>query len=486
MKSFKTLIAVFCISFTSFAQNYTDALLLSEAGLYNSARALGLGNSYTALSDDYSAVVFNPAGLGLVKKMGLSVTLNDNLFDNLVSFQGNNSSSLKNSVNLNQFGLIFPVPTVRGSLVFALGYNRVKEFNSIAEFDGFNSNNTSMIQHITGDINDVIPITNEIRTAYEIRNPNTKAYIKDTTLISGMLNQSGRIKTEGSIGNWSFAVSNEIAKGLFIGGTFNILNGSYKKDRDYYEDDSQNNYDQNTELVPGDVTTKDFETFYLNDIVEWDLSGWDLKLGMLYNWIDFLKIGATIKFPSHYNIKESYYVTTSSEFGTGTRYNLNAPIIDNIEYKIKTPFEYSAGASIKVLILNVSGEVKLIDYTQMEFTEGFGREYRIERNKEIDDLFGTAITYHLGVEVQVPFLPIWGRAGAMYVQSPYADDPADFDKKYLTAGVGIRFGDTFSLDFAYAYGWWSDYIDNYDSQVSRVYYDINVHNILLTLTTGFN
>jgi len=209
------LITVLSYSVFSSAQNFNDALLLSEPGLYTGARALGMGNSFIALSDDYSAVLFNPAGLGLAKKFGLSVTLNTNSFDNTVSFLGNNSNVLKTTVNLNQFGFVFPVPTVRGSLVFSLGYSRVKDFNSVTEFDGFNQGNTSMVQHLTGDINDVIPLTNDIRLAYEIIDSNTESYLRDTTLINGLLNQSGRTRTEGSISNWSFAVANEVAKGLF-------------------------------------------------------------------------------------------------------------------------------------------------------------------------------------------------------------------------------------------------------------------------------
>ncbi|MGB5848052.1 MAG: hypothetical protein WBH40_06170, partial [Ignavibacteriaceae bacterium] len=71
------IIIITVLSFATFssAQNYNDALLLSEPGLYSGARALGMGNSFTALSDDYSAVIFNPAGLGLAKKFGLSVTM---------------------------------------------------------------------------------------------------------------------------------------------------------------------------------------------------------------------------------------------------------------------------------------------------------------------------------------------------------------------------------------------------------------------------
>jgi len=447
------LIIVLSFATLSLAQNYNDALLLSEPGPYSTARALGMGNSYTALSDDYSAVLFNPAGLGLAKKLGLSITMNTNSFDNTVSFLGNNSNAIKTTVNLNQFGFVYPVPTIRGSLVFSLGYSRVKDFNSVTEFDGFNQSNTSMVQFLTGDVNDEIPLTNDIGLAYEIIDSNTETYLRDTTLINGLLNQSGRTRAEGSISNWSFAVANEVAKGLFIGGTFNILSGSYKRDRDYYEDDIQNNYGNDIELVPGDATTKDFQTFYFNDIIDWDLSGWDFKLGVLYDWENFFKFGATVKFPSYYNIKESYYVNVASEFGTGSGYELAEPIIDQVEYEIKTPFEYSAGAAVKVLILTFSSEVKLIDYSQMQFTEGLGTQYRIERNKEISDLFRTAVTYNAGAELKVPFLPIWGRIGAMYIQSPYADDPADFDKKYLTAGAGLMLGDVFKIDIAYAYGW---------------------------------
>ena len=43
------------------AQNYNDALLLSEPGLYTGARALSMGNSFTSLSDDISGLLFNPA-----------------------------------------------------------------------------------------------------------------------------------------------------------------------------------------------------------------------------------------------------------------------------------------------------------------------------------------------------------------------------------------------------------------------------------------
>jgi hypothetical protein len=470
---------------SSFAQNYNDALLLSEPGLYYGARSLSMGNSFTSLSNDFSGVLFNPAGIGLIKTSQLSLGMNLNSLSNQTTFLNSATGVNKTQASFTQFGLVYPMPTAKGSWVFALGYNNTKDFNGTMEFNGFNSANNSMIQALTGEYNDQIPITNDVKLSYEIRDPQTDKYIRDTTLINGFLNQSGKIKKEGNIGKWSFASSMEFAKGFFIGGNFNIISGSYKSDREYWEDDTGDNYSTDIQLVPGDNTTRDFQSFYYNDIIDWDLSGWDAQLGILYNWKDFFRFGASVKFPSYYTIKETYYVNTKSWFGTGYEYTMESPINDPIEYEIKTPFEYSVGASTSFLLFTFSGDVKIIDYTQMEFTKGFDSNYIIERQKEIDELFRTTINYYAGGEIKLPFLPIYGRAGAMYLQSPYANDPAEFDKKYLTVGGGILFENIFSIDAAYSYGWWTDFGDNYGSNVSRTYQDIKVENVILNLSARF-
>jgi len=473
-------VLVLC-SLVSYSQNYNDALLLSQPGLYSGARALSMGNSYISLSNDISGLHFNPAGLGLVKKVEISGGLNFNSFQNNTTFFGNATNSSKSSVNLNQIGILYPLPAIQGSWVFGFAYNRVKDFNRTVEFDGFNPGNNSMIQYLTGDYNEQIPLTNDLGLAYEIRDPQTQEYIRDTTLINGMLNQSGEIINQGGIDKWSFASSVEVAKGFFVGATFNIISGSYKSESDYYEDDTRNNYGSNIELVPGDATTREFQTFYLNDIIDWDLSGWDAQVGIIYNWIDKFRFGASIKFPSYYNIKEDFLVNANSYFA-GYEYSLNPAVNDPIEYEIKTPFEYSFGASATVSIITVAGDIKLTDYTDMEFTEGFDYSYRSDRNSEINDLFTTTIDYHLGAEIKIPMLPVFGRAGFMYLQSPYKDDPSQFDRKYLTLGAGVLINHLFNIDVAYAYGWWENYGDNYDVNVSRTYQDINVNNLVLNFS----
>ena len=49
------LITVF-LSINLSGQNYNDALILSEPGLYTGARALSMGNSYSAISNDFKWV----------------------------------------------------------------------------------------------------------------------------------------------------------------------------------------------------------------------------------------------------------------------------------------------------------------------------------------------------------------------------------------------------------------------------------------------
>ena len=177
-----TTLLILCAQF-SFSQNYNDALLLSEPGLYNGARALSMGNSFSALSNDFSGVLFNPAGIGLINKGQLTGGMGFNSFNNNTTFFGATSNADQTSVNFNQFGLVYPIPTVQGSWVVAMGYNRVKDFNRIMEFDGFNPANNSMIQSLTGEYNEEVPITNDLGLAYEIRDPNTNDYIRDTTLL---------------------------------------------------------------------------------------------------------------------------------------------------------------------------------------------------------------------------------------------------------------------------------------------------------------
>jgi Outer membrane protein transport protein (OMPP1/FadL/TodX) len=453
------------------AQNVNDVLRVAIPGLGSDARALGMGNSYIALSDDGSASFFNPAGFGLLKRLEFTGGLSYAGFNNNVNFFNNNTSYSNSNTKLNQLTFAFPFPTLQGSLVFALSYHTTKDLTGAVKFDGFNNGNNSLIQDF---LNTDIP--------YDL-------YLTDlnnNTPISGNLNQSGSILNSGSINNWTFSGAIEVYKNLFIGANLNIISGNFTSNNDYYEDDTKNIYQGRTD--PTDSTTIDFRTFHLNRILDWDISGWNAKFGFLYQLENNARFGLTVQFPKTYDIKEKFTVNGSSEFGSGFTYDLNSDkYSDNVEYEITTPFELGAGFSVNYVGLIFSAQATIIDYSQTDLknVDGLSEQYAQNLNKDIKDQLKSVFNYNLGVEYNVPGLGLRLRGGYFVQPSPYQGDPSEFNRKYLTAGIGFLTNETVGLDFAYAYGWWKDFGDNYGSNVSRTFQDVTTNQFIMTGTYRF-
>lgn len=464
------ILILFLFSSLSYSQNINDALRLGMSGLGSNARSLGMGNSYIGLSDDASAAYFNPAGFGLLKRLEFSGGLDYTNFSNSTNFFGSSTNYSNSNTRLSRLSFAFPVPTVRGSLVFGLSFNTSKDLTGALKFDGFNNGNTSMIQDL--NVNTNLP--------YDL-------YLTDSAFNSpfnGQLNQSGNILNSGSINNWTFSGAIEAAKNLYVGLNLNIISGSYTSNNDYYEDDTRNIYQGETS--PGDPTT-DFQTFHLNRILDWDLSGWDFKAGMIYEFNEHSRFGLTVQFPKFYTVKEKFTVNASSDFANAS-YTLDSDLYsDEVKYDIISPFELAGGFSfnLKGLILNVEGT--FVDYSQLEFddAEGINAQDIETLNKNIKEQLGTVLNYNLGAEYTLPRIGLRLRAGFLVKPSAYKDDPSEFNRKYFTAGFGFLAQETIGIDVGYAHGWWKTYGDNYSSNVSRTFQDITLDKIILTATYRF-
>ena len=110
-KIFCTLIITLFLISNVAAQNYVDALRLSTPGLGSNARALGMGNAYNSISDDFSATFFNPAGLGLINRMEFSGTLNSLSLDNSTTFFNNQTDYTNSTTDINQVWFLHLVIT---------------------------------------------------------------------------------------------------------------------------------------------------------------------------------------------------------------------------------------------------------------------------------------------------------------------------------------------------------------------------------------
>ena len=473
------LIFLFLISFSKlYAQNETDALRVTFPGLGVSARALGMGNSYIGLSDDASAAYFNPAGLGLLKKIEISGGLNYDKITNNTTFLNQGSSESNSTTRFNRISLAIPFPTYQGSLVFGVSYYTTTDLAGALKFNGFNPGNNSMIQNLLGSNS-----PQDYYIPYDL-------FLTDTnfiTPINGKLNQSGSILSSGSINNWAFTGAIEVYKNLFVGLDLNIIHGSYNSNSDYYEDDTQGIY-SNIETNPGDITTLGFQTFYLNRILDWNISGWDAKLGILYQANNNTRFGVTVQFPKYHTIKENFTVNGSSTFGSGVTYTLDPSYYSsNVKYDIVSPFELGGGLSVNLKGLILSGQATLIDYSQTEFRnpDGLSEQYIASINKSIKDLLRAVVNFNAGLEYTIPDIGLKLRGGFIYQPSPYQGDPSQYDRKYMTAGIGFLADKTVGIDVGYAHGWWKDYGDNYGYNVSRTYQDLTKDRLTIDMTYRF-
>ncbi len=453
-------------------QNENDAVRLAVPGIISNARALGMGNSTQTRSGDFSAMVLNPAGLALSQHSKLSGGFYYRFLGNTSTFYGNSGYEKNSSMELSEFSYLYKEPTTRGSLVYGFGYKTDKDFTSALRFNGYNPNNNSMIQDLTNK-NDDLPYN--LGLSYPLVN-------KDTTHINGGLSQSGVLFEEGSIGRYSFGAGIEVAKGAYFGGSVNFLSGNYSNDREYYEDDWDDYYTAPTDV--NDENTRNFETFHINDAISWDLSAWELRFGFIIDWLDFVRIGGSAKLPTTYYIREKYYIEGFSKFDSDYYIDLN-PTESEIEYKIKTPLEFSLGTSVDLSLVNINAQATFVDYSQLEFSGDLEASAIKTNNRIINANLKSVLNLNLGAEVKIPLTGISARAGIMYYPSPYKEDTKNFNKVFLNAGVGISVSNALQFDVAYSYGFWDTYSDNYGAGQSRVFQSVASHTILITTTIAY-
>ena len=109
------------------AQEISDALRLSGPGYTFGARALGMGNAYSTIGNDYSGIRLNPATLGLIDQATYTASVNTNAFPGTSRWNEVETFFSTTSTSFSQLGISVPIAldTTR-NLVFSLGVNAVE------------------------------------------------------------------------------------------------------------------------------------------------------------------------------------------------------------------------------------------------------------------------------------------------------------------------------------------------------------------------
>ncbi|HEV8537312.1 MAG TPA: outer membrane protein transport protein [Bacteroidota bacterium] len=482
-KLFRTFCSILSLasifSATTFAQYPEDALRLSYSNLSVGARSLGIGSAFTAVADDYSATFVNPAGLGQLRMNELSLGMSHNGFGNTSSFYGSSQSLNNSSTNINSFGLVYAVPTTRGSFVIALGYGKQSDFTSALSFSGFNPV-SSLIQSWAPDSGRTDDPGGNL--AYELYLANADSvgpsnYRWDSKILNNVT-QSGKVLEGGGINHWSASAGVEAARNLYLGATVSFISGSYSYTRTYREADTRNIY----ETQPFDLAS--FE--YINTITD-DISGFNARLGLLYKINDRARFGMAIKTPSFITVRETFSDEATSLFDNRDTYSYRLPD-GRIEYDVRTPFQFSGGVAYDFSGLMLSGDLEYVDWSQMEFANTDATLLAL--NPDIKQIFRPAANIRVGAEYTFSEADFHLRGGFAYLPSPYTDDPASFAQKFVTAGFGFSIENAIGIDVGYSHGFWdtkhinyADYLNG--NPTSETQEQVSTNNVITSVSYRF-
>lgn len=450
-----TLITI-VFSVSIMAQSAEDAVNLLEDEQGFGLRATALGNAYTALADDYSGIYYNPAGLARIKIGQFSGSISNFNNQTDADFLGSKFSEELSSTKFQSLGLVFPFPVARGSFVMALGYQKIKDYEGYLKINGYQAESNELDLPVINDLNDF------------------GVYLFDEQLQQGLSTD-----TEGSLSQWSFGLAMDFSPNFSAGFSMNIFDGSRNDNFDYYQDDvnSVNAYlldefEGSPELY--------FNSYDLQQNLQSEFSGSDIKLGGLFDILpERLKLGATITIPVNFKVEESWSVNDDISYDIITdtlTYGINS-IYDesgDFDYLINIPFKFSAGLAFNYSIFLISAAVDYRDWSQLKYEKPDNRPHDaytdlLDQNRIFKDEFRAVATFSFGGEVSLLGNKLKLRGGYRDVPSPIKELGADYNKKYVSSGLGYQVDKNTIIHLTYIRGSWKsnkyysyDVFDEYD------------------------
>ncbi|MBN1541048.1 hypothetical protein JW992_02805, partial [candidate division KSB1 bacterium] len=385
------------------------------------ARAMGMGGAFVGIADDYSAIYWNPAGLGQIRRMEFNIGFSHNVVGNTGLFLGNEMENDRSYTRLNSLGLVFPVPTYRGSLVFGVGYNKYRDYDSIRKVEGFNENYAAFQDFVAPFYDNF----SENRVTRDVFQSITETHT-------------------GSLNEFTLSGAVEVQKDLLLGASVQFISGDDDFSKRFVEEDSRNLHTYISDEILSDL---DYWKYLIDRRTQ--ISSATLKLGLLYRMGSLFRFGATVTPPM--TVKHQIaYTESQPEIFLDDGIELE-PYEYEAEYdfEIKEPYKISLGASAKLLNILLSGGIDFRDWSQSKFNKApFDGMTTQDLNFYIADSLRAVVAYRLGAEVSIPIIRSRVRAGYFNQPSPFRYGDLYPDKEYLSAGISFPLGRQGFLDLA--------------------------------------
>lgn len=413
-------------SVSLYSQNVEDALRYALPNGLITTRAAGLNVAYHGVADDMGALFYNPAGMILVGKNELSLGLNFNVNNVQSQYLNDFKDFNANNEGVTNAGFVSAFDAGHKKYAIGIGYFKESDFHNSYDFSGFNENNT-LIRHqavhgYSGDWAEELELALGGATPYQ-----------DSLFQNGSIDSKGGIHT--LTGGMAFEINEFVSFGFAFTGKW----GGFEYDKSYSEIDNMNLYTQNLGTAPyGDLAELKY-----SEIVDQNVSGISGMVGLQARYEDFLRFGASVRFPTWYEVEESFRQKASVKYDDGYEASDDSGPLNN-GYKITTPFIYSAGLSFHALGLTFSTGVEYSDVTQLQFSDALP-EIESLNSIIVRELVGQT-TWGFGAEYALPIMPLAVRASYARTTSPYQQDIANANKSWLSLGASLYLGKQVRVD----------------------------------------
>lgn len=469
------------------AQNDRDAFRYAQYSPTGTARYSALAGSMGAFGSDFSCLsAGNPAGIGLFKRFEFTFTPSFST-DRVASFYNGEEHSMAKSdfFYLNNLGFVFvgKADTATGwrTTQFATGLNNLARYNNgLSVVAGQNEGMTSFCDYLAAIANGTSTTAlkkydkdaSPMRFAYEAWN----AYLIDDypqdeyeSRVDADFNQKQVRNTDGYLNEYVFSWGGNYNDKLFLGATVGIPFFKYSQRTTYTE--SRNPY---------------YDTLIVFDEFSSRATGVNLKLGIIYQPLKYLRLGAAFHTPTVYpNVKETYRNSFDVWNIIDSVTDITSDIDDmHYNYWLRTP--YHAIGSIAFIYKNrgfINIDYEYVDYTVSELRAKQASDYTFSyENACINDYYKGSHIVRIGGELNLS--PLVLRAGYAYSSDPYREYvEKDGSRHIISAGIGIK-KRTFFADFAYMYRFSKD-ADKFYDHSSLNPYTMDITNQLFALTIGW-
>jgi hypothetical protein len=474
----RLLLILFLVNSLSPISYCQDVQRFSERHLMGTARYVGMGGAMTAVGGDPSAVMDNPAGLGLYRRNEITLSISETI-DRTQQAEGIDTYQSARFAAPNIATIwVWGNPNKQRGMIYSnvmLSANRLANFNReiVAKGTGL------------GMVPSICALTNGLDETYLQNKPwddteigwlsilGYETYLINPqvdSLATDVLNQYQWTPavdfTEGSLSvsevgyydqytlSWAGNISNQ----WYVGLSVNIPTLSYTKRTSHYETDRF----QSAELK---------SMYHLSGV---GVSG---TIGLIYRPIQALRVGASFHTPTMMNLSIQ---TEGDMYSTveGKKYEALTPASGVVSSEMVSPLRTSVSVAGQI------GNKGLIAV-----------QYDYAHSSEMEDVH----TLRIGAEAQAT-RGLFLNAGYVYESSFMKNDPVwmlgyneirtDMDyrytqsSQYLSTGVGYR-SDAVVAQLAYQYRW--QMVHQYASEMQLLPIEVGTqtHSIVATLAWRF-